>query len=114
MSLWFRIGCWCRANLFLFPPMRVACRGKVTGENPAWWGWFRRLTVEFFENFLGGFDAVVLGLFEDGNAAEIGVGGEDWAIEAGQRARCFGDNPNDRWADQGVGSEHDINAVREL
>src|SRR5260370_40845006 len=90
--------------------MRVGCVGKVTGENAANWGCVRRLTVEFFENFLGGFDAAVLRFFEDGNAAEVGVGEEDSAIEAGQMAPFFGENRTDSWANHGMAHAHDVDA----
>jgi hypothetical protein len=46
------------------------------------WKFLPMLTVELFENLLGGFDAVVLGFLEDGNAAEVGIGEEDTAIKA--------------------------------
>ncbi len=94
--------------------MRVAYPGKVTGENPANWGCVPGLTVEFFQNFLSGFDAVVLGLFEDGNAAEVGVGEEDSAIEAGQMAPLFGENRTDSGANHGVAHAHDIDAGNAL
>src|SRR5260370_35723596 len=81
--------------------MRVGCRGKVTGENAADWGCVRGLTVESFGNFLGGFDAVVLRFFEDGNAAEVGVGEEDSAIEAGQVAPLLGENRTGKSATPG-------------
>src|SRR5260370_38361536 len=90
--------------------MRVGCRGKVTGENAADWGCVRGLTVESFENFLGGFDAVVLRFFEDGNAAEVGVGEEVSAIEAGQMAPLFGENRTDSWASHGLAPAHDVAA----
>src|SRR4029077_6010251 len=34
----------------------------------------QKLAVEFFQDFLGGFDAMVLGFLENGNAAEVGIG----------------------------------------
>ena len=55
----------------------------------------QRLTVKPLQHFLGGFDTVVLGFLEDGDAAEIGVGEEDPARQAGQAAPLFGENRTD-------------------
>ncbi len=68
-----------------------------------------RLTVEFPQHFLSGFDAVVLGLFENRDAAEIGIGEKNSAVEAGQAA-LFGENRTDGGADHGVAHAHDVDA----
>ena len=47
------------------------------------------------QHFLSGFDTVVLGLFENGNAAQVGVGKEDSAIQMPHAAPLFGENRAD-------------------
>jgi len=64
--------------------------------------------VEPLQHFLGGFDTVVLGFLEDGDAAEIGVGEEDSAREAGQAAPLCGENRTDDGADHGMAHTHDV------
>ena len=49
---------------------------KVRYWDDRWW-----LAVELLQHFLGSFHAVILSFLEDGDAAEIGVGEQDAAIE---------------------------------
>ena len=67
-----------------------------------------RLSVESPQHFLGGFDTMILGFLEDGNAAEVGVGKQDSAIPAPQAAPFFGENRSDRGADHGVTHAQDV------
>ena len=69
-----------------------------------------RLTVELPQYFLSCFNTVVLGFLENGNAAKVGVGEEDSAIEARQAAPFFGENRADGGADHGVAHAHDVDA----
>ena len=64
--------------------------------------------MESPQYFLSGFDTMVLGFLENGNAAKVGVGEEDSAIEAGQAAPFFGEDRTDGGADHGVAHAHDV------
>ncbi|PYU83982.1 MAG: hypothetical protein DMG51_11260 [Acidobacteria bacterium] len=64
--------------------------------------------MESPQHFLGGFDTMILGFLEDGNAAEVGVGKQDSAIPAPQAATFFGENRSDRGADHGVTHAQDV------
>ena len=68
------------------------------------------LTVELPENLLGGFYPVVLGFFEDGDAAEIRIGEEDPAVEAREAAAFLGEDRADGGADHGVAHAHYLDA----
>ena len=70
--------------------------------------------MELLEHFLGGFDTVVLGFFENGDAAQVGVGEEDAAIEARETSAFFRENRADSGADHGVTHAHDVNARHAL
>jgi len=88
--------------------MGVLCQEKVTDERTLFRGFARGLTMEPFEYFLGGFDAVVLGFLKDGNAAEIGVGEEDPVIQTLQTAALFGEDRTDGGTNHGVAHAHDV------
>ena len=59
---------------------------------------------------MGGFDAVVLGFLENGDAAEVRVGEEDSAVQTSEAAMLFGENRADSGADHGVAHAHDVDA----
>src|SRR5258708_34265833 len=71
---------------------------------------FGELTVESPQHLLGGFDAVVLGFLEDGNAAQVGVGEEDSVIQALQSAAFFGKDGANGGTNQGGGQARYIKA----
>src|SRR5580692_486669 len=87
---------------------------RISGTGPL--VLFSRLTMalEAFENGLSGEDALVLGFFEDGDAAEIRVGKEKAGIgarfAARQAAALFGKNGADGGANHGVAHAHDVDA----
>src|SRR5258708_37094468 len=81
-------------------------REKVTGEIAIIETRSGGLAVESPEHFLGRFDTVVLGFFEYGNAAEVGVGKEDATIEAGESAGFFGKDGANGGGKNGVGPKH--------
>jgi len=72
--------------------MGVVRPKKVTSELAVIGTRCSGLAVESFENFLGGFDAVVLGFLEDGDAAEVGVGEKDSIVQTLQATPLFGEN----------------------
>ena len=74
----------------------------------------QKLAVEFFQDFLGGFDTVVLGFLENGNAAEVGIGEEDSVVRTCQTAAFFGEDRADGRADHGVAHAHDVDARNTL
>ena len=72
------------------------------------------VAVEAFEYILSGEDTVVLGFFEDGNAAQIGIGEEDasggaW-VSVRKVAALFGEDGADGGAGHGVAHAHDVDA----
>ena len=72
------------------------------------------LAAEAFEYILGGEDTVVLGFFEDGNAAQIGIGEEDasggaW-VSVRKVAALLGEDGADGGADHRVAHAHDVDA----
>ncbi len=92
----------------------VIGREKVTGEIAIIETRSGGLAVESPEHFLGRFDTVVLGFFEYGNAAEVGIGKEDATIEAGESAAFFGKDGANGGANHGVAHTHYINAGNAL
>ena len=68
------------------------------------------MAAEAFQSGLSGEDAVVLGFFEDGDAAEVGIGEEETTIEAGQAAAFLGKDGTDGWANHGVAHAHNVDA----
>src|SRR5579859_1053647 len=70
------------------------------------------VAVQAFENSLGGENTVVLRFFENGDAAEVGVGEEKAGIAARWcEAKAFlGENRADGGADHGVAHAHDVDA----
>ena len=72
----------------------------------------------FFEDGLGGGDAVVLGFFEDGDAAEVGVGEEEAGVGGcllcGDVGAFGGEDCAGSGADHGVAHAHDVDARNAL
>ena len=74
------------------------------------------MAVDVFERGLGGNDAVVLGLFKDGDAAEVGIGKENAGVVTRLRKAeaLFGKHRPDSRANHGVAHAHDVNARNAL
>ena len=72
----------------------------------------------FFEDGFGGGDAVVLGFFEDGDAAEVGVGEEEPRVGGfllrGDVGALGGEDCARGRADHGVAHAHDVDARNAL
>ena len=94
--------------------MGVVHEEKVTGKIAIIETRYGELAVEPPEHFLGGFDALVLGFLENGNAAQVGVGEEDSVIQALQSAPFFGKDGANGRANHGVAHAHYINAGNAL
>jgi hypothetical protein len=71
-------------------------------------------TLKMFEYRLGRQHAMILGLFENRDATEVGVGEKDSAsalvYRFGQSATLFRKNGADRWTNHGMAHAHDVNA----
>src|SRR4029077_16989903 len=70
----------------------------------------QKLAVQFFQDPLGGFDAMVLGFLENGNAAEVGICKQYSVVRMRKAAALFGENRTDGRADHGVAHAHDVHA----
>ena len=68
------------------------------------------VATEAFQRGLSGENTVVLSLFEDGDAAEVGIGEEEATIEAREAAAFLGKDGADGWANHGVAHAHNVDA----
>ena len=68
------------------------------------------MAVQVVEHSLGSQNSVVLRFFEDGDAAEVGIGEQEASVAARQAAALRGKNGTDRGANHGVAHAHDVDA----